>query len=96
MINGLVNSIECNVEDDQCADFINGETIDPDEHNHPDGNCYAECISWTILTNKGRCTIEVRNDNNGYYGGSISEIDVDGEDKEHYAHQYFKEVKEDF
>lgn len=35
---------------------------------------------WTIQTNKGHCTLEVRNSHNGYYGGEIIELDGYAED----------------
>jgi hypothetical protein len=32
---------------------------------------YEELAFWTMITNKGHCKIEVRNNHNGYYGGEV-------------------------
>lgn len=32
---------------------------------------------WTIVTDRGYIDIEVRNDHNGYYGGSLDEVDIE-------------------
>jgi hypothetical protein len=47
-----------------------GVSCDSDARN-TENNWYAEKLSWTFITNKGRFVIDVRNDNNGYYGGNI-------------------------
>lgn len=36
------------------------------------GDEYEELGLWSILTLNGHCDIEVRNNHNGYYGGTIS------------------------
>lgn len=45
-------------------------TISKEEHNEK-GYDSLEQYGWTFKTSKGRATLEMRNDSNGYYGGSV-------------------------
>lgn len=48
----------------------------PEDDIDKHGNCIAY-YGWTIVTNKGRCDIEMRNESNGYYGGSLERTEHD-------------------
>jgi len=76
----LENAFVFNVEESSWGDWSQVRPTRQEEE---------EQAFWTILTNKGRCKIEVRNSSNGYYGGQVvhlSEIPM----------QDMEELKEDF
>lgn len=50
-------------------------TLDADEDSLEGCQEFEEILQWTLITTKGRFSIEVRNSNNGYYGGKIIYLD---------------------
>jgi len=63
---------------DALCDGTVGETWETDWQSvddQPNQFPVLDKAFWTIKTDKGHCTIEVRNSHNGYYGGQIIELD---------------------
>lgn len=61
IMGGVITSVEG-------TDPPAGWAMPPDGH---EGSDYLQCTFVTVATTKGRLCIELRNDSNGYYGGSI-------------------------
>lgn len=84
-IGGVVSGIEESL--DRSSDYLNddgewcssykGYSGKEIESDRTDSNRYADVLQWTILTDKGRFVIDVRNDSNGCYSGEIALISED-------------------
>ena len=48
-----------------------------ENRNDDDGYDVIQDGFWTIRTDRGYIDIEVRNSHNGYYGGDLSEVDIE-------------------
>lgn len=62
------------------------------------GHDVVQFYGWTLETDAGRCDIEMRNDSNGYYGGSLERDygqDQYGSLKDTVGNKYFR-IKENF
>src|SRR5579859_2185574 len=58
----LADAIVTRTESGVCDSIVSGSFENCD---------VVEAGFWRIYTNKGTCTIEVRNSHNGYYGGNV-------------------------
>jgi len=64
-------------------DAIKGKVMSVDVLGWENVRCIArvggeeceEACQWIIRTDKGSCALEVRNNHNGYYGGSVVRVD---------------------
>ncbi|WP_017154144.1 DUF7448 domain-containing protein [Bacillus bingmayongensis] len=87
-IDALLGGTVIEVEGDRWGEWIDITTKDAEEA--------LEQAFWKIKTNKGVCTIEVRNSHNGFYGGRIVEK-LSEQSKEYFENDIdWKEVKEEF
>lgn len=62
---------------------------EPDEDGYQYDIDYIQLYGWTLVTDKGRFDIEMRNSSNGYYGGSADWVTT-------WPEEELKTVKKDF
>ena len=60
-----------------------------DKTNGPDYGDLTQFYGWTLETDRGRFDVEMRNESNGYYGGSVIISDV-------VSDQYHSEIENGF
>jgi hypothetical protein len=72
------------VGDDNSFDLLRGALVLSaedrgwnDNRSDEDGYDVIQDGFWCIVTDRGYIDIEVRNSHNGYYGGDLSEVDID-------------------
>ncbi|AJI08562.1 hypothetical protein AK40_6171 (plasmid) [Bacillus cereus 03BB108] len=88
-LEALVGATVIEVEGDRW-----GEWEDISEEDESDE--VLEQAFWKIKTNKGVCTIEVRNSHNGYYGGRVNEELSECGREDFENHDDWKKVTEEF
>lgn len=70
--------------DNNSFDLLRGALVTATEdrgwNDNRDDGVYGDVIQdgfWCIMTDRGYIDIEVRNSHNGYYGGSLNEVDIE-------------------
>lgn len=84
----LIGGVVTEIEGDRWGEWTDITTEESEE--------ILEQSFWKIKTNKGTCTIEVRNAHNGFYGGRIIEKESSHSEDYFETHEEWEELQEEF